>query len=203
MRYFIILLTALFYTSSVQSEPRDITISIPTFSVTSEFKAPPWASSSGPLASSNLFEDEGTSNLGTRYYIWEAIPKDENFENWSQLFAMTAETPMDGDVEGYMNGQINVYSNNCWNVGHYVTRVRKDNARLFVLFCGRYKNGQAKGEVAFFHMQLHNRTLIKNYYHIRVEPYSLNEIDHNYPLNDSEMSEAIKAVSFLEISDRN
>ena len=106
------------------------------------------------------------------------------------------KSPLTGRLKPHVDQQIAIYKNACSN--HKVQNYKSSkNAAIFVIYCESYK-GASIGEVAFFKVQLTDRTLVKNYYHIRVPRYSLSS--GKVPLSQQQQKEGLAAVSRLTLS---
>ncbi|MEM9999835.1 MAG: hypothetical protein AAF940_03040 [Pseudomonadota bacterium] len=188
---------ALFAVTSVLAQEQT-KITMKTFSVVSSFAPPPWANGPDVVAVSELHQNQGTTPTGGIFFIWEAIPKGEKFEDWTTLYAVTAETPLNGDVTAYMNGQINLFSEACTDVAVQISNSTLPNQEIFLIFCESYKDRPELGEVAFFNMQLVNQTLVKNYLHYRRQSFSIQDASEPpFPLE--QMRDAIYRVGQLRI----
>ncbi len=169
-----------------------------TFSVLTSFALPPWSSGANIDETSETFRQQGPSGAGHEIFIWEAIPKGESFENWSKLYAMSAEYPLNGDLENYAHGQVDRFDNACENLAVQFSRTTPDNIKLFVVYCESYKERPDVGEVAVFNMQLHNETLVKNYIHVRVPKFKLDNLSE-FPLSENDLLNMVLRVSALQI----
>ena len=97
MRRAAILATAVLL-PALASAHEPTTISVRTYNVVTLFSPPPWASAETVASASEIFRDEGETPNGTKRFILEFVPKGQSFEGWVELYALTAETPLEGDV---------------------------------------------------------------------------------------------------------
>ncbi|MBB5517103.1 hypothetical protein FHS89_003147 [Rubricella aquisinus] len=132
---------------------------------------PTWHQGGDLSQSSETYADEGVTAQGRHYLIREAIPKGESFDDWSQLFAVTIEHPLDGELDGYLGGLVANYENACDHLVYQQSRTTPPNVRMISFFCGQEKAEPNRGEVAFFTMMMTGDVLVKNYHHIRVPTF--------------------------------
>ncbi len=185
---------ALLGATCVMAEERS-TITMKTFSVVSKIAPPPWATGRD---FGELFRDEGTTTSGHKFFIWEAIPSGEKFDNWTRLYAITAENPSNGEIDDYVNGQINRFSEACSDVAVQFSETTPPNQKIFIVYCEAYKDRPELGEVAFLNMQLVNQTLVKNYLHIRGPKFQIRNASHA-PFPMEQMRDAIYRVGQLKL----
>jgi hypothetical protein len=132
---------------------------------------PTWHQGGDLSESSEIYADQGMAPQGHSFLIREAIPKGESFEDWSQLFAVTIEHPLDGELDGYLGGLVANYESACDHLIYQQSRTTPPNVRMISFFCGQEKAEPNRGEVAFFTMVMEGDVLVKNYHHIRVPTF--------------------------------
>jgi hypothetical protein len=181
--------------SFAQSEPKML---FKTFSVTSSFALPPWSSNEDLTKTSEIFREQGKSGAGHELFIWETTPKGDSFEDWTKLYAITAEYPLTGDLEEYANGQISRFAGACEKSAVQFSRTTPNTVKLFVVYCESYKERPDTGEIAFFNMQLRNKTLVKNYFHIRVPKFTLKDLSE-FPLSAEDIANSVSRVAALRL----
>ena len=177
----------------------DVPVVMRTFTVVSQFSLPPWSAHDNIGETSKIFRDQGKSESGNDYFIHEMIPSDESFDAWTRLYAITAETPISGDLQAYANGQVNVYVRHCTNAASHFFPNIPEHAKLFLTFCEGYKNNPTVGEISVFNMQIKNETLVKNYITVRVPAFKLS--DGALPLNDADFQTYVDLVWGLRLID--
>lgn len=173
-----------------------------TFSVISQFNLPPWTTAQNFGESAEIFRDQGEIAKGHDLFIWEAIPKGESFDSWSKLYAITAEYAMTGELEQYVNGQINRSADTCENISHQFFDATPSSAMLFIVICDSYKDQPETGEISILNMQILNKTLVKNYIHIRGPKFSLDKIDE-YPAPVDEIERLLKYMNALRLQPKS
>jgi hypothetical protein len=190
------LICLMFVTPSfAQSEPKML---VKTFSVNSSFAPPPWSSNEDLIKTSEISREQGKSGSGHELFIWETIPKGESFEDWTKLYAITAEYPLTGDLEKYANGQVNRITGACEKSAVQFSRTTPETVKLFVVYCESYKERPGTGEIAFFNMQLRNKTLVKNYFHIRVPKFQIENFSE-FPLSAEDIANSVSRVAALRL----
>lgn len=180
----------------------DIIYSIRLFDTVLAYAPPPWVTTPEDVANVETFRNQVKTQNGTEAFVLEFIPKGESFEDWSRLYAVFAETPLDGTLEGYRNGQFQTYLNACTDAMWQISTSTPEDVTLFSVFCPSYKNDPATGEVAVFAMLMHEKTLVKNYYHMRVPAYRLEDLQGapgDIPLPVDEVRRAMIAISRAQL----
>ncbi|MEM7279295.1 MAG: hypothetical protein AAF385_14350 [Pseudomonadota bacterium] len=194
---FISLMFLLIAAPTVAQESPKITMQ--TFSVVTSFALPPWSSEDDLVETSEISRQQGPSSAGHDIFIWETIPKGESFENWSKLYAISAEYPLNGDLENYANVQASRFNDACERSVVQFSRTTPDNVKLFVVHCGSYKARPEIGEIAIINMQLQDETLVKNYFHVRVPKFNLDNAAE-FPLGADEILKMFLSVSALRLT---
>ena len=174
-------------------------ITMKTYSVVSVFNLPPWSSETDIEKGSEVFRDEGRAVGGHKLFIWEAIPKGETFQQWTKLYALTAEHSLSGSITNYVENILDRGTRNCSNSATQFSRTTRPTTKLFIFYCESYKDQPNLGEVSFFNVQLINKTLVKNYLHVRVPSFSL-EKPSEFPMKSDELLNNIKSVAALRVT---
>jgi len=188
--------TALIAGNAATAQSPDVKITMRTFEVVSLFRAPPWSTGPDVMAQSELSRQQGKSAKGTDVFIWELIPKGEDFSGWSELYAIMAETPLGGTAQDYRNGVFNLYSNNC-DGAKMQPLVEHSEQQIFALFCPAYRSDSKTGEIAVMNYHMHRKTLVKHYYHKRGAAFTLDDQD-SWPMTEDEFAAMIERIGALE-----
>ncbi len=191
----VLILIASFGTA--QEIPR---ITMKTLNVVSSFAAPPWTTTGDLLTQAEVFQDEVETANGTRKMIFETIRKGESFDNWGMLYAISAESGLDGDLIDYVGGQIQGFAAACETAQPQAVPGTPVGVMLFVIYCTQYNDRPGVGEVAFFNMQMKDGTLVKNYLHIRVPSFTLDPLT-GMELSAQQLQGGVQAVSALQLFD--
>ena len=146
-------------------------IVVRTFTSVAVMQAPPWTTGEQAAAESEVNRQQGQVSETTQAYLLEFIPKGEEFDNWSELYALRAETPLEGSAEGFRNGLVNRITSVCTD-GSFQLLHSTENSEIFATFCPRYKDNPVQGEVAVFKLIFDGETLVQNYYHKRGPAFS-------------------------------
>lgn len=176
-----------------------VVMTMRTFNVVSVYAPPPWSTGASILKDTKVFSEGVKSPDGTKVFIWEAIPKDQSFENWTNLYALSAAYPIFGTLDSYFQGSVGQFTSACSDTRVEVFNKFEDTSISFVVLCGSYKNDPKTGEVAFFTMRLKDRTLVKNYYHVRVPSYKVTS-SAKTPLPQAEVVALAMRVHSLELT---
>jgi len=182
---------------AAQDIPR---ITMQTLDVVSSFAAPPWTTTGDLLTQAEVFQDQGQTANGTQKMIFETIRKGESFDDWGMLYAISAESGLDGDLIDYVGGQIQGFTDACDTARPQAVPRTPVGVMVFVIYCTQYNNRPGVGEVAFFNMQMKNGTLVKNYLHIRVPAFELDPMA-GMELSSQQLRGGVQAVSALQLFD--
>ncbi|MDJ0827670.1 MAG: hypothetical protein QNJ16_19440 [Rhodobacter sp.] len=170
-------------------------ISIQTYSEVTLFAPPPWSSAEHAATASEVVRNQGPTGNGTDYFILEFVPKGQSFEAWIELYALTAETPLEGSARDYRDGMAASYQAACRDSA--LQPILDEPARqIFLLFCTAYAGDPKVGEIAVMHYRKAGDVLIRNYYHKRGEAYALDAPDA-LPLSRDETAELIRHVAAM------
>lgn len=182
-------------TSTAQTERF---LKMQAYSVEYSYRMPPWSTSSDLEETSETFMNEGEIAGGSRFFIWEAIPKGESFDSWTRLYATTAQYPVVDDIDLHVEILAQRYEESC--VDSYVAKPnsKPEQTRLFVIYCSEYKDLENIGEISFFMMKILDSTVVNNYYHIRLPAFSLDDLDQ-LPLSEDVMARGIDLVGDLRL----
>lgn len=176
-----------------------ITMLVNLFGKTAVFAPPPWVTGAAPLEQVEMFRDQGKGPNGTDWFIMEYIPKGESFEDWTELYAIHAETPLADTAEAYRNGQLGVYANACSQVFWQGANTTGPDEQVFMIYCPHYLDRPDLGEVAFFHMRKDGEMLVKNYYHKRVPAYEFTENLEQLEMTPEEIYRGIATVGVFRL----
>ncbi len=179
---------------------QEVQIEIRIFALLSSFAPPPWSVGADVADTSEIFRKQGKGPDGTDFFVFEMIPKGETFDNWTRFYALTAETGLNGDVQGYMNGQINRYMNACTDLAVALKRKPTASSRVFILYCAAYADRPDTGEVAFFKMEKSGDTLVKLYQHERVPAFDMSGVQDVPPLPFDALRAGLVRVGSLKLS---
>ncbi|MFK7837069.1 MAG: hypothetical protein AB8B60_12685 [Sulfitobacter sp.] len=167
--------------------------------LTVRFDPPPWSTTRDLHRTSEIHQASGKTENDTSLTMFEVIPAGEDFDAWTQLYAMSAEGPLAGDFDAYVNGQVNVYARACDRAGVFHEAKRSASARSLIVLCDRYIDNPAQGEVGFFHMEMQGDTLVKVYHHIRVPAFDLGQVRAKPPVSIDKMRVAFLRVARTQI----
>jgi len=183
--------------AAIADEPTEMVMR--TFSVISVFWHPPWsADDESFLEESQIFRNQTKTEEGTDFFIWETIPKGESFGSWSKLYAINAEYPITGEFKRYVTRQVGIYESACSDSQVLFFDEKAEFSRTFIVYCASYREEPELGELAFFSMKLLDQTLVKNYYHVRVPSFDLENTD-NLPLSLEEVVGNFEHVRALRV----
>jgi hypothetical protein len=167
-----------------------------TFDHATSINLPPWVSEAAPL-NFESYEELAPTSTG-EVYLMETIPKGESFNNWSELYALFAQTGVNGTAELYADQTLGDYSRACAELGMFKSPDNTASKAQIMIYCGKYNDNPSQGEVAFFNIQVVDGMLLKNYYHIRTEAFEVSGSNPTSPLSDAEIQMGFAQVAVLE-----
>lgn len=158
------------FAQTSEADPNDFTYVVETFDQVSVHPGPPWLSETP--AQSPAGAQQGETAPGQQALIHEWVPNGQTLEAWTELYALFAERPLPGGLDGYRNGLLQAYDGGCSATGlkQYVTRPDQE---LFTVFCSAYRDQPTTGEIAVFHYRKVGETLVRVYYQRRVPAFTL------------------------------
>ncbi|MCC1493465.1 hypothetical protein [Cognatishimia sp. F0-27] len=172
---------------------------VPLFDNEAEFRLPPWVRSAETLdRDSKIARGEGETANGTTRVLLEFIPADQRFETWTQLFAISAETPLEGPVRGYRDGQISVFRAACRGAFSQIVTDDEDQQTL-VLGCPAYRDTPERGEISVMTLIKRGDTLVKVYYLRRGPAFSADRFATEGPLSLLQIRDLIARVEATTI----
>ncbi len=174
-------------------------ISVETYGLTTLFAPPPWVSPENTASGSEVYRNEAETAQGTRQFIVEFVPKGQSFDAWVELYALTAESPLQGHPADYRNGMARRYAEGC--VDSALQPVLDQPAQqVFLLFCTGYAESPGVGEIAVMHYFLKDGVLVNNYYHKRGPGFALDD-PAGFPLTEPEIRALVRHVGALQLVD--
>lgn len=176
------------------------TLALPTFDVVSVFQAPPWTTPSALVADSVLNRQQGKGPIGQDVFIWELVPKGQSFSDWTELYAIFAERPLDRPLSQQRDEMASRYGESCQAVQADAV-VESAERLVFVLFCNAYVADPSRGEIAIFSYTKLGETTVRNYYHKRGPAFALDDADA-WPLSRAEFEEALQLIAAFRIGPR-
>ena len=188
---------------AAQDPAPDIIYTTRLFDTVLTYAPPPWVTTREEVENVETFRNQAKTENGTDFFIMEFIPKGESFDDWHQLYAIYAETPLEGPVEGYRNGQIQTYLNACTDATWQISDPSPGTVTLFIIYCPSYTERPEQGEVAIFSMMRAGKTLVKNYYHMRLPAFSVEDQtgpEENWPIDRAMLGTAISRIAAARLN---
>ncbi len=189
--------------SAQDSDQPDLVYATRLFDTVLTYAPPPWVTTREEAGNVETFRNQAKTENGTDFFIMEFIPKGESFDDWHQLYAIYAETPLEGSLEGYRNGQIQIYLNACTDTTWQISDPMPGTATLFIIYRPSYTERPEQGEVAIFSMMRAGKTLVKNYYHMRLPAFSVEALtgpEENWPVDRATLGNAISRIAAARLS---
>lgn len=151
---------------SAQDVEGQVTLSLAVFDAVALIAPPPWVADTDGLAGTQVFRNGGPSGNGTELFVQEFIPEGQPADDWRELYALSAESPLDGSLENYVQGQITAFARACATVD--AARVTE---AVVMIACSAYDTRPELGEIGLFQFQKLGSTVVKNYYEVRVPAF--------------------------------
>lgn len=192
MRFYLALFFCLF-ASVAQAEPKTV---IKLFDLTAQFQTPPWAGETLDTAlESQVSRQQVRTDYGTQLFLFEFIPKDQSFDAWTELYAISAETPVDAPAERFREIQISIYQNACQAPKFQLLQTDASQVMLLAL-CDSYSDNPDQGEIAVLSFVKRRQTLVKHYYHKRGPAFAPDNPE-TWPLSISQIRDHAKRLNAL------
>ena len=164
---------AVIFPSFVQAEYRDF-IEVQMSDHLVEIKTPPWSYAGFHHLHTEEFYASANTQNGGEFHLTEFIPKGETFGQqgemyggWSRLYAIALETGVQRSAEEAMIGQLSIYYSACEELDWQRTSPPTPSVEAFIVICTAFKDKPDTGEISFFYLSVEDKTMLKNYYHIR------------------------------------
>lgn len=142
----------------------------------------PWHERNQTVAQASEISDasgaSGTGHLVTRR---EMIRKGDSFDDWSELYALMIERPLEGELQNYVNAIWVSYQNDCVDIAIQRSSLTGDDEELFSILCEAEKANPTRGEVAYFYMVLREGTLARLYQNVRVPAFDISQGETGLP----------------------
>ncbi|AXX98433.1 hypothetical protein [Profundibacter amoris] len=133
-----------------------------------------------------IFQNQGDMATGIKGFIQEFIPKGESFDNWSELYAIVAETPQIASLSENRIGVEIDYNNACINNPEIVSLVSSKTRETVLAICPAYKDDPETGEMMMITMRDYKDTMVKVYYHKRGPAFDIDD-PADYPLGKADI----------------
>ena len=182
-----------------QSETSD-DIVIRTLDVTTKIPAPPWTETAKIAATSETTRQKRLSDRGTDVFLKAYVPKGQTFEDWEEMFAVKAETPLQGNAQSHRDRVAKAYRAACVNAV-LAPVVQKEDRQIFILFCPSYSDTPEVGEYSVMVHTKKAETLVEVFYSRRVPAYDLIE-KGDYPSSKDDLRALVRHISKARILPR-
>ncbi len=170
----------------------DFTLQTPAMRASSPLPA---FARAGPVRS---FSDSGASAAGA-WAIHEIIPEDQDFDDWTTLFAGLIEEDLSLDMRDYITGQFAVYARACgstpemYKVFDYQGSPEADEEQvLFTILCPAYRDDPERGEFVVMAAHRIGNDFLRFYQHWRGPAYDVRK-PQEWPVPDAGLA------AFLEV----
>lgn len=187
-----------FLTSDVNVDRPEATSVINLYDVTFTYGVPPWVSGTANI----LKEVKPYRSQKGDDFIYELIPADESFENWSTLFAVSAmRNNRSVPVTTWRDYGLDLMRTSCQGYRE-LTYLVNENVALLQVFCPRVKGMPMKGyeggmgEIGLFAFIVHDTILIKHYVEWRGQAF---DIDNplEWPVEQSEIDKVLTSMKLV------
>ena len=167
------------------------TMTIRVFDTVAVFAPPPWTNGIDVLNETEIFQNQGDMATGIKGFIQEFIPKGETFDNWSELYAIMAETPQTASLFKNRVGIEIDYNNACINNPKITSLVSSKTRETVLAYCPAYKSDPKTGEMLMITMREYKDTLVKVYYHKRGPAFDMGD-PSGFPLSETDIKSLLE-----------
>ena len=201
-------LLALFISPSQAAEafnPDKFNQVINIFDAVVQYPAPGWQQTMKPFSESEMYRDQKGPS-----FIFEQIPKGENFEAWTQLYAIHgAYLPKAENltIKQFANLNMKPFNQACGREYISISKL-EDSADILtiILFCAASPNGPEKlgygpdkGEIALMTFRRQDDTFIKIYHEWRGPKFDAAD-NTTWPVAPNVLNEMIRRFERIHIS---
>ncbi|MEP3846405.1 MAG: hypothetical protein ABJM43_13815 [Paracoccaceae bacterium] len=164
-----------------------------TLDVTASFPAPPWTVIARIARETESNWTRALSDSGTDVLVRTYVPKGENFEDWSELYGVKAETPLLGSATGHRDHAARQYQKACQNAV-LAPIVQSEERQVFILLCPSFMETPDIGEFAVMVFSKQEETLLKVFYQRRVPAFDLAN-QSSLPSTEAEMKTLVQYLN--------
>ncbi len=167
------------------------TMTIRVFDAVAVLAPPPWTNGVDVLNETEIFQDHGEMAQGVKGFIQEFIPKGETFDNWSELYAIKAETPQ---IVSLFENRVGIeidYNHACINNPKIVSLVSSETRETVLAICPAYKDDPNTGEMMMITMREYKDTLVRVYYHKRGPAFDIDD-PNGFPLSEADVKSLLE-----------
>ena len=164
-----------------------------TLDVTASFPAPPWTVITRIARETESNWTRALSDSGTDVLVRTYVPKGENFENWSEIYGVKAETPLLGSAMGHRDHAAKQYQQACQNAV-LAPIVQSEERHVFMLLCPSFLDTPDTGEIAVMVFSKQEETLLKVFYQRRVPAFDLAN-QASLPSTEAEMKTLVRYLN--------
>ncbi len=198
MKHLVMLGLALTLALPAQAQAPKTTLVTRLFETVATYAPPPWVGYLSDMAAAEVFRNQANTRNGTEVFILEFLPKGESFNNWSQLYAVMAETPLVGPLELYRNGVVDGFYAACSDP-EMQSITSSAQAQLFIVFCPAYISTPGKGEIMVMAMRRYGSTMVKNYYHKRAAAFAMDSPE-SWPMSRAQIAEVVARLQKFSLA---
>ncbi len=171
----------------------DPAIVIQALDVTASIPAPPWTETPRIARDTDSERNRALSEQGTDVFRKAYVPKGQSFENWRELYAVQAETPLLGSAEAHRNLIAQRYQATCVNAA-LAPIFQDDTRQVFMLFCPSLQDDREMGEMAVMVFTKSQDTLVQVQYRRRVPSFD-NAEGFQMPATRDEMRRLVQRLN--------
>jgi hypothetical protein len=190
MKHLAMLGLALILALPAQAQVPKTTLVTRLFETVATYAPPPWVKGLDDMAAAEVSRNQGKTGNGTEAFILEFVPRGESFDNWSQLYAIMAETPLKEPLKSYRNGVVEGFYGACSGNPEMQSVASSKQVQIFVVFCPAYRSNPALGEIMIMAMRRHGGTMVKNYYHRRAAAFRMDSPE-SWPLSRAQIAAVV------------
>ncbi len=167
-----------------------------------QYPAPSWVSGGDPRAQSEFYR-----NQKDNVFILEQIPKGEDFEHWTALYAIMATYEPKYSFKQFVDGSVAVFAQKCGR-DHFNVEVmnQNDTTVLLAIMCGSYTNAHSEfgyspdvGDITAMRLDKVHDSFIKTYHHWRGDKFDLKD-QNGWPVSRDTLITMLKRLGAMRIA---
>ena len=171
----------------------DDKIVMQTLDVSTSVPAPPWTQTARIAAETESRRQKSLSLRGTDTFVRAYVPKGQSFEQWSERYEVTAETPVVGDAEDHRNEVAIRYRQSCLNAV-LAPVLQTPQRQVYIMFCPSFVDDPEVGELVISVTERRNETVVGVNYLQRVPAFDISDRE-TFPRTRAEIQDLVKYLN--------
>lgn len=132
------------------------------------------------------FSNSGKTKRGVEWEIFEAIPPQETFQDWSELWAIFFEHDLAPDLEAYKRAVKKAYIDDCGGIADTGPVIAEDAVySVFLIYCPKSNSNQEEGSITLFYIQHVGSSWVRVYHEFKGDAFDIRD-DTSWPMNNTQ-----------------